>query len=783
MRHDGVVSMTVRRWAAGLSAGMLLAVAWGAPAPAAQPPSVPVPRHDAPTQALSLIGASANGVLVTADDEFDGGQQAFYGGPTGTDAPRLTARDALAPDPKIGFTQRLGVVGDVFAWVANVGRTSTTPDRYRLHRTNLVTGTDVVLEVPLSPVAFTGDAWLAWSGSDLVHTTFTGVRTTIPTGITNQLQIVADAKGALVTSLSPDAGFQLRRYRLDLITFGSGTGDSSVERIVDSLQFIGSVGLSAQTVAWLNRDQQVAHPVSINLRARAGGTPSSWAETSVYLGDQLQLAVGAGRVGYVLPEPTGTLLRVVTGGSATTVPLPAGGTGIAVAGDRFLTAAGGPTATAGVYAIDGSTVSRVATVPVPQIGVTAIAFSGSRLYYADASSTADEGLAIFQRDVSGRVTPLLGDETVFGLRASALRDIASRSVSFSAGRGSLENPDPDVYQWRFFDRGVVTGSAVQTRPDESDSNGETNDIHPVTSGPYTLVRGKVYRPDGSLLFTRPGAGSIQTARDDLFGNRLIYSLADFRKNTNQVWISDLTKPRSSTNPQLRAVSPCGTGCPGRVAIWGNLIAFTMDNRHIQVQNLGTGRGRQITTSGPIQELELGEGVLAWQSPGYTTWLLDLLTKNSKPVALGGKGTTLTLDDHWLARRVADTGRVVVYRMPFTAKYHPRLIGTLAPAGFTPNGDGRPDADTWTPQFDTTKPLTGVTLRIKGAKSGRTLRTLTGTGPDGSIRDLTWDGRTGAGTRLAAGSYRWELTAQAADGEGELIPAHSGRTLTGTVRLR
>jgi hypothetical protein len=188
----------------------------------------------------------------------------------------------------------------------------------------------------------------------------------------------------------------------------------------------------------------------------------------------------------------------------------------------------------------------------------------------------------------------------------------------------------------------------------------------------------------------------------------------------------------------------------------------------------------VATGGLVQELVLGEGTLAWQAPGETTRVLDLTSSTSHPFTFAGKATTIALDDHRIARRVSDTGRIVVYRLPFGGTYRPRMLGTFAPTGFTPDGDGR--ADTWSPQFDVSKPVADVVLRIKGDKSGRTLRTLTGTAPDGSIRDVHWDGRSGAGTRLPEGSYRWVLTAQAADGEGPLVTERGGTTVSGTVNL-
>jgi FlgD Ig-like domain len=796
--------------AGALLAGPLLSgPLLGGPA-AAAPSSVSIPRHDAPTQALSLVGASEQALAVQYDDQFDGAYPSVAGGPagsggqTGNGSPvsELTPRAVLGRHVEYTYTQRLGVRGEDLFWWGEIPRTSTTPDRYVLHRTDLLTGQDDADEVPRPPVALAGDGWLSWSGNDLLRTSFdaagTDAPTTVVSGVHDGLRVVADDDGALLVSMSPDAGPRLRRYRLDLITFGSGTAPATVERVADSLDFIGTVALSDDTVAWLSCDQQVAHPVSINVRARAGGALRSAVEKNVYLGDELPLAAAHGRVAYVVPDPSGTVVRVVTGGSdPATIALPAGATAgaalevpVAAVGDRFLTAVSGPSAAAGVYAIDpvAGTEVRVAVVRSPPIGVVALAFTNSRVYYADPSG-AGAGLGVFSRTVSGEGTPVLSPESELGPRASRLRDIPGRSISFSAGRASLENPDDARYEWRFLDRGRVTGAAVQPRPDESDSGGLVDEIHPVTSGPYTLVRGKVYDPAGRLRFTRPGAGSIQTARDDIYGTDLIYSLAEYRAGSRSwvdtVWLRDFSKRRSATNPRRLARHACGSGCPRPVAIWGDVAAWASDGGHLVVLDLRSGRTRTVATGGTLQELVLGEGTLGWQAPGPTTHLLDLTSPTSVPVTLAGKATLLTLDDHRFARRATLDGRIVIDRLPFGGPHRPRLLGTFAPSSFTPSG-GRTgssgQAGLWRPQFDVTKPLSRVALRIRGPRSGRTFRTLTGTAPDGSVRDLAWDGRTGAGTRLPAGTYRWQLSAEAQDGEGALI-AERGGPVTGTVTLK
>ncbi|GLY17176.1 hypothetical protein Kisp01_41910 [Kineosporia sp. NBRC 101677] len=96
----------------------------------------------------------------------------------------------------------------------------------------------------------------------------------------------------------------------------------------------------------------------------------------------------------------------------------------------------------------------------------------------------------------------------------------------------------------------------------------------------------------------------------------------------------------------------------------------------------------------------------------------------------------------------------------------------------PYGDGR--GDSWRLEFNTSKPLTAVVLTVRNS-TGRTVETLKGNAPDGSIRDVRWNGKTQTGGKAATGTYTWELSAKAADGEGKLIGVDGG-AITGRVAL-
>jgi hypothetical protein len=235
--------------------------------------------------------------------------------------------------------------------------------------------------------------------------------------------------------------------------------------------------------------------------------------------------------------------------------------------------------------------------------------------------------------------------------------------------------------------------------------------------------------------------------------------------------SKKTKKRSAT-------------CAGQVAIWGDTIAWSRLDGTIAVRTASpvlhaTRNALQVVRpGGRFTGLRLSENVLSWRATSGTAdaWSLDLATTGAVPVDLGPYAS-ISVDDHLVAR-VDDAGRLSVSDLPFgrSAAYPPRLTGILAPGSFTPNGDGK--ADTWAPQVDVSKPVAGVHLMI--TRDSVPVRTLDGTGLDGSVRDLTWDGTDDTGLPAPNGTYQWQLTADATDGGGGLLAAGGGSAVTGTV---
>jgi hypothetical protein len=286
------------------------------------------------------------------------------------------------------------------------------------------------------------------------------------------------------------------------------------------------------------------------------------------------------------------------------------------------------------------------------------------------------------------------------------------------------------------------------------------------SGPYSVVGRRVYRADGALMLN---LDSDPAPRLDVFGPLVIYSTDDGR-----VRLRDLSRPKTSKNPLLLADAHCSANCFAPVAIWGNTVAWARPDGLVAVRSLSSKKLRLVYT-GSMLGLRLGDGVMSWNNSIYDDDIsvLNLNSAHSHPQALRLRAAEV--DDHLVAGLNLNL-TMVVSRLPFsqTVKHRPRLIGVLAPATFEAG------SESWDPQIDVTKPVNRARLAL--SRSGTVVRTLAGTAPDGSIRDLSWDGKTSTGAPAPAGVYTWKLTARANDGQGTLVAADGSSAATGTVTL-
>lgn len=713
---------------------------------------VTVPRRTSERTDLALRGASAAGVAVAqATDRLLLGSEGL-----------LRHRGTVGPIRREGepADHLSGAVGGTFAWVEPVG------DDFTLHRIDLATGNDDPVVTPHEPHAFTGDGWLTVTGGELVRTLAAGGSATLLPGVASLTAVAADATGALVAYLTEVDGAQ--QPRLALVTFATSAQPVVVEQLDPGSLAPGTgaqrVALSAATIAWVTSSPNGSRQ-DVHHRVRAGGAVTVVRADG--LGGFAAFAAADGRIGWL----KGNGLTVLEGAVQRRVKARGQQEGLYGVGDALLTAVSGRLAVAGVYQVRGAGAVRIATVPPVPTQFRAMALTGDRIYYADDARTAPSYSSVWYRTIHGGdspgATPRLSPPTL--LRQRAGRD---QGISFAAARGTVGRPwssgaitgESPANGTLFLDRGgVVHASAA--RP--------VSDGVAKASGPYVLVQHSVFHVDGRLV---RDVGYASTGVD-LFGRLVVYGRRD-----GGVWVFDAGRSPSATNPRLVA-DACAGDCRPLVAVWGDTVAWSGEGGgEITVRTLGTGASREVPSAGPVERVRLSAGVLHWATFGagddIDHHVLDLASPGSTAVPLTGLIDPV-VDGHRVAGFSGAARDLVVRPLPFGGgRYAPRLAGAAGTASFGADGDGR--ADRWRPAFDATKPLRDVRLRIYQGKT--LIRTLRGSAPDGSIRDLVWDGRAASGRPVAPGTYRWRLTATARDGEGALAAADGRGGITGTVAV-
>ncbi|GLY28762.1 hypothetical protein Kisp02_21270 [Kineosporia sp. NBRC 101731] len=746
------------------------AAAAAGPVPEPIPGPVSVPEHTLATS-LRLIGASAGGVAVeqgTAQESWGVGTVL-----TGVEGSRLTAR--TFGEARHNMSLRLvGVGGSSLAWV-----TSQIPKYgYEAHRMHLRTGDDVLAGAIGEPLAVVGDHWLSTQAAGSSVTPITDARLFEDTPLnTDPPSLGGRDLGRLHGGriLAPGDGYVVEgwtdedsAHHVDLISLADG----SRRTIADPADPVVQVAVGAGQVAWLTQadpgtamlHRRGLHGGEVSSSAVPGPDPASSVEPSLVSGD--------GGVAYLASADHHTFLRVADGDDVRSVEVPAGSRGLAAVGDRFLTAVGGDSRTAGVYAVapDGR-VTRTATVPAYGFPQTDPTLNAGRLYWADDSLAGTVGQTLWSRKMSGRSPVRLTAEKQFPVPMSGYAYSLTPQFAVSAGRSVLNDPSPPDRlsdSTRLFDGTAVTGRIEGW-------GGNVN-----LSGPFAAVQGIVYRPDGTVLYRPEDHLSIDSI--DLFGSTLVYTRIDqgaFGSVGNSVWLDDARhpRPRRLRGPQAGVCSD-----QQQVAIWADTVAWVnCRSRVIVVKNLRTGAERKVPVgarSGATRiNITLAEGMLGWVNGFYDGRVLDLTDPHAEPVRLPGRIDRISVDDGAVARETYDPDRKsrVDAQLLFPHRYRPRLFGTLA-------GPRIRSGAIWRPQFDATKPLRDVRLKITDPR-GRTIQYLHGSDTgSGSVRDLRWDGRRRSGNRVP-GTYVWTLTAIAADGDGVLVPSQrDGRATTGTVQV-
>jgi len=326
---------------------------------------------------------------------------------------------------------------------------------------------------------------------------------------------------------------------------------------------------------------------------------------------------------------------------------------------------------------------------------------------------------------SRSVTPdAIGDESRPGGDGYVL---ASAGRVFTAETGGM----------KFYDRGRLTGT------------GPLVSGLVFASGPYVLTRASgLSQPRTIRTVAGPVAATNPLA---IFGSRYVGRGPDV-KGRPQLFVKDLAKP---AGPAITFSPPPvgGTWIPESTTLWGDWVTFSVwtgSEEDTYFYNYVTAAPPTLFRNGRL--IETGDGVALISDTGNNDLpvLWNYLT--GERTSLHDGGTPASIDD---ANRVAYTqdNGIAVATVPGMGLSAPRLLGTVAPATF------RPEAGSWTPEFDATKPLSAGTLEIthrsdSGVVVDRVLSVPTSS--DGSIRGVSWDGKDGSGKAVAAGQYTWTL---------------------------
>jgi len=319
---------------------------------------------------------------------------------------------------------------------------------------------------------------------------------------------------------------------------------------------------------------------------------------------------------------------------------------------------------------------------------------------------------------------------------------------------------------KFYDRGRLTGTGPLVSGLASASG-----PYVVTSGSRTMDR-TIRTSSGPVAATNPVT---------IFGSRYVGRGPDV-KGRPQLFVKDLANPaRPAINFSPPQVS--GTWAPSLTAAWGDWVTFSVWDD--ATREMDTYFYNYVTSAPPTRFMggdlvEIGDGVALFSdsvADDGRTVLFNYVTNDR--TALDLRVFRGSLDDANHVAYIEEDG-IAVATVPGMGLSAPRLLGTVAPATF------RPYAGPWTPEFDATKPLSAGTLEIShGTGSGVVVDRVLSVPPssDGSIRDVSWDGKDDSGNPVADGKYAWTLkVTDAADGGKALFAIDGTSPASGTVAV-
>jgi len=231
--------------------------------------------------------------------------------------------------------------------------------------------------------------------------------------------------------------------------------------------------------------------------------------------------------------------------------------------------------------------------------------------------------------------------------------------------------------------------------------------------------------------------------------------------------------------QARSCSVAGTACAGPVS---PLVSFTSSSLHPRITAVapavfspnGDRRSDTATVTYVLPDTEQvgfqvrnsagavvrGPVTIGARSAGTRSLTWDGLLNTGRRAFNGSYQLELVT-----SRGVLRGSAVAAVAIDCTSSAMSSVAGTGT--RFYPYPDSY--RDTFSPRFRVSERAT-ITMTVRN-QSGRVVRSLAGTRNPGAT-SITWNGRDGAGSRVAAGTYSWRLTSQDAAGNRRVTARYS-----------
>ncbi|WP_143448721.1 hypothetical protein [Kineosporia sp. A_224] len=711
-----------------LAAAVVLAGPAGAGRADDAPLVVTVPRLPAGGVEIDLVAASAQMAVLR---RWDVSRWELVGGSGGQLGPVLQGEAAdVYPAPTMVGTRFHRVVGDDLV-VTDLAGGQTV--RHPLEQRRFLGATEA--------------GWLTWSQDDggvLLHDASGGTRTVLAAPVFAP-DVHVGGRWLLATRAS-GSGTPSDPLVVDLLLVDVVRGTSETLASGDDLG--AAAGVSADVVTWVSGSvvdwwgNQTGTPV-VNVRRTAGGPVETFPMPTALR----DLVAFDGGVAYVVGPDQRLVVRPSSGRPVDTGL--SGVSGLTGAGPGLRAVVSGATSKAGVWAVTATGgAARVARVAPTTKGWGAVDLNAGDLFAAAADPAT--GTQSYRMHLGG--TP---GAVVVG-RAQRVR-AAAGVAGRSGGRSLVARP---TSYWRsgysvFADRGQA-GDVVAVPGDYPGAS---------LSGPYAWSAAGVTRADGQRI------GGSRAWPDEQVGPLVGHlALNSTWRQPGEVRVRDLRTPDA---PPQRVWLDCPVThpyCATGVVLTGDHLVWARGD-DLVVRDMRT-RTRRVLPGVRASGLLGDAGTVVWTQDGddpqsLTYYALDLTDPAAAPVRLASTRRSIfgssaaALEDGVLAW-IDGAGDLRVLRLPFTPR-GPRLLGALGDT-FSPDGDGQDDA--WRPELDLTRPVARVRVSVR--RGPDLVRVLEGTAPDGSVRDVRWDGLDARGMPAADGEYTWTLD-DLGDGTGAARP--------------